>query len=1080
VEGNSNTCWRIELLGGLRAEGCGRVLTRFRTRKTGVVLACLATSLPHPVSRAELIERFWPDAKPDQGRQSLSQALSSLRCQFEPPGVPAGAVLTLDRRFAGLNPAAVSTDVAAFEELLRRARRAAGSAERLARLAAAVERYRGPFLAGYEESWVLPEREWLAEAFFQALLQVILLREEAGDLRGAVEAARRGVTLDPLREDAHQVLIRLLAAAGDRVGALRQHRELERLLAEELGPGWAPDAATRALVARLAAETVPAPGCGEPPQPVAHSPNGEDEAPGTQDEGSAPVTGRLAGGHMLEEERPPSGSLPLQFTRFFGREEEIARVSALLKHAFTEPGTSPLVTLTGPGGSGKTRLALEVAGRLVEFWRGAVWFVPLADLTEAQRIPDAIVSALELPPTPGVEPIEQVIGYLSRRPPLLVLDNYEHLVEEGAYLLQRLRQRLPALTCLVTSRRRLDLTGEREIPVPPLPAPAYVPGERVADLPFVLSQCSSVQLFVDRAQMVRPDFQLTKRNAASVAALCSGLEGIPLAIELAAARVSVLTPARMVGQLERRLEFLTSRLRDGTARHRTLRAALDWSYRLLTPEQQRFFARLSVFRGGGTAEAAAIVCEEPEAQERLEELRACSLIDAEEAADGGMRFRMLETLREFADEQLTAEERASLRHRHLHFFLAMADEGDPALRGPKQKEWMARLEPELDNLRAGLAWALGAGGSAEAALHLAGRLEWFWALGGHFAEGREWLRRALEQSARSGPSLARAQAFYTAGLLAQIQGEFATAASLLQESEALRRALGDTRGLAYSLLRLGWLALDLSDLPTARKVLEESRRLFEEAADSWGLALSLFALCQVAVFGGDDRSAYALAMAGRRVAEATGDRSHIAWAMTNLALVAHYQRNYEAARTLFNESLAVHQEMKDRYSSAAVLQELGSLTCDQGDEDAARAYLETSLKLCQEANLKRGIARSLETLGRLAWYQEEYDLACSRYRESLALWRELGSRSSIAACLGGLAAVAAARGEPVRATRLAGAAAALRDALGMPLYPGQRVRYEARVAAARAALGEAAFATAWAEGTAMPFEEVIPFAFESE
>jgi predicted ATPase len=956
--------WRIELLGGLRAEGCGRVLTRFRTRKTEALLACLASHLPRPVARAELIERFWPDAQPDRARQSLSQSLSSLRCQLEPPGVPTGAVLMLDRHFARLNPAAASTDVRAFEDALRRARCTARPAERLARLTGAVDLYRGPFLAGYEETWILPERERLAEAFFQALLQLVSLLEEGGDLPGAIQTARRGVATDPLREEAHRALIRLLVATGDRVGARRQYRELERLLAEEFG--GLPDPATRDLVAALSSGAPAAPPrSGPPPRDIAHPAPHRDLASGTSDERLPTGTGRPGERIDLAEPVEPDApqNLPLQFTRFFGREEEIARLCALLQSSDGEAGRSTLVTLTGPGGSGKTRLALAVAERLGGAYGGAIWFVPLAELADADRIPGAIVTALGVPRAPGVEPIDQAIHFLSRRPCVLVLDNYEHLVDEGASLVQTLRQRLPDLTCLVTSRRRLDLTGEREFPVPPLPTPDRVPIEAGADLPLTLSQYASVQLFVDRAQAVRPDFQLTKRNAASIGMLCSGLEGIPLALELAAARVSVLTPSRMVEQLERRLEFLTSRLRDGTARHRTLRGAIDWSYRLLCPGLQRFFARLSVFRGGCTAEAAGVVCQEQQALDRLEELRACSLIVAEEADGGEMRFRMLETLREYAQEQLPVEEATALRQRHAGVYLELAEAAAAQLQRPQQMEWFERLEAEHDNLRAALA-AKRAEGDGETEVRMLAALWVFWLMRGYWHEARRWLEPALEETLETAARLARERepsasaylcarslALGRAAVLAAMQGDYVAARPFCEEALVMGEASGDPAAVAEALYTAAYLAQSLGEPERARVLGERVLAMRRDLDDLLAVA-----------------GTYSL-----------------------LGTIARRQGEPEKARAYFEQSLAIKRAEFGPRGIAWSLHNLGEVSEDLGDYSLARSYYQESLALNRQVSEPRGIVECLEGLARVAGAEGEPEKAARLFGAAAALRDAIGS-----------------------------------------------------------------------------------------
>jgi predicted ATPase len=400
---------------------------------------------------------------------------------------------------------------------------------------------------------------------------------------------------------------------------------------------------------------------------------------------------------LLRDFPPPlaeptySPRLPLRFTRFFGRERELDELDALLGGK-----TARLVTLTGPGGSGKTRLAIELAETVSDRFAGAVWFVPLADLADPAHIPGAILNALREPRAPHKDPLEQAIYFFQRQPSLLLLDNFEHLVEGGAAGVHALLEGAPALTVLATSRRRLGLEEEREYPIGPLLTPSG--GEQ----PEPLSMYESVQLFVDRAQTVKPDFAVTNQNAAAVAELCDRLEGIPLAIELAAARAQVLTPAQMLEQLGRRFEFLVSRRRNAPERHRTLRGAVEWSYRLLVPEFQKFFRKLSIFRGGWTLAAAEAVCEEPLALDYLAELRDASLILSDETPLG-MRFRMLETLREYAEEQLSEQERKSLQKAHATHYLKVLGQGIQR-RTTSQIEWAIRINQEAENHRKALDW----------------------------------------------------------------------------------------------------------------------------------------------------------------------------------------------------------------------------------------------------------------------------------------------------------------------------------------------------------------------------------------
>ena len=484
--------------------------------------------------------------------------------------------------------------------------------------------------------------------------------------------------------------------------------------------------------------------------------------------------------------------LPLQFTRFFGREEEITHIAALL----AAPDTR-LVTLSGPGGVGKTRLALEAVRQVADHSGGLVCFVPLADLSDAHLIPDAVAAALGLARTDDAAPLDEVTAALSDLPPaLLVLDNFEQLVERGAPLVLSLLTRLPTLTCLVTSRRRLSLPGEHEVPVLPLPVP---PPPNAPETPAQVSQAAAARLFVDRAQAARPDFQLTRGNAVAVSSLCRHLEGIPLAIELVAARAMALSPAQMDERLAHRFEVLTSWRGDKDGCHRSLWAAVAWSYDLIPALLQRFFAGLSVFRGGCTAEAAAAVCEEPSALEFLTQLRERSLVTVEHSG-AEPRFRLLETLREFAEEQLDPEDRAWLRVRHGEHFTALAQSAAPALRGPHQDQWLERLSADEDNLRAALDR-------------------------GKHDTARALFAESLAVSHETGEEGDTAVALCGLARLARHLGQLEEARTCLAEHLALHHKQGDTRQITVTLEECAACALALGYVPLAARLLGASAAL---------------------------------------------------------------------------------------------------------------------------------------------------------------------------------------------------------------------------------------------------------------
>ena len=622
---------------------------------------------------------------------------------------------------------------------------------------------------------------------------------------------------------------------------------------------------------------------------------------------------------------PALPGFPLQFTRFFGREAEIAALLGRLA------GGERLVTLTGPGGSGKSRLATEAARRFGPGCPGPLCFVPLADLGDAGLIPEAVARALNLPPPPATgTALEQVVSHLAALPPaLLVLDNFEHLVERGAPLLFSLLSRLPALTCLVTSRRRLALPGERELPVPPLPLPD-------ADgTPEAVARTDSARLFADRAQAARPDFQITPGNAAAVAALCRTLEGIPLALELAAARTPALTPAQMNARLAQRFEVLTSRRGEKNGRHRSLWAALSWSYDLLGPELQRFFVRLSVFRGGGTPEAAQAVCAEPQALEYLTQLRERSLIALEDSARdtaAEMRFRLLESLREFGDEQMEVETQAALARRHADWYTALAQDAYRHSLGPDQARWFHRLEADHDNLRRALRFRLASDSSVEedteGALTLCASLWRFWAVRGHYAEGRDWMEQALARP--GGSARARAEAANGAGNLASEQADYPAAAAWYEENLALMRTADDRAMIATALCNLGRIAMHREDYARAEMLQTEALALRRLDGGKNGIAYTLECLAIVAQHQRRHARARVLHEESLALCEETGNEGGRLWALSNLAALCMEEDGEADAARLYGEALALSLALQDQRALYNLIACFAALAARQG------------------------------------------------------------------------------------------------------------------------------------------------------
>src|SRR3990172_7701870 len=668
------------------------------------------------------------------------------------------------------------------------------------------------------------------------------------------------------------------------------------------------------------------------------------------------LTERFESAASAEGAREPSietpsrrNNLPAWPTAFIGREKEVEAVRNILRQEDVL-----LVTLTGPGGVGKSRLGVRVAADLLDEFEDGVFFVPLAPIRDPALVTSAIAATLGVRESSGQPLVSSLKDYLRSKHMLLVLDSFEQ-VTSAAPLVAELLAECPRLKILVTSRAPLRLRGEREFAVPPLTLPASTRPLSIAEL----SHYEAITLFVQRALDVKLDFALTAENAPAVAEICQRLDGLPLAIELAAARIKVLPPQALLARLERRLKLLTGGARDLPARQQTLRNTIAWSYDLLGEGEQVLFRRLGVFAGGCTLEAAEAVCNaagDPEVNilEGMTSLVDESLLHQGEGVEGEPRFWMLETIRDYALERLAeSSEAEAIQRRHADFFLALAEQVEPAITSGKRDVALKQLEAEHDNLRAALAWSQPADES-EAGLRLAGALYWFWYLRGHWSEGRGWLEAALARTEAGSYAAARAKALLGVGMLAAHQGDGAVAPLRLQESIAQFRQMGDKRGLAYALSFLGTVTRWRGELAEARAALEESVALFRDIGDQWGAA----------------------------------------------------------ARPWLEESVAILREVGDKSFIGLPLIYLGDIARRQGDYERAAALYEEGLALYREGGNKWGIALSLHNLGTVAKARGDYRRAAALFAEGLPQYRELGYTPGVASCLAGLAGGARGGGGP--------------------------------------------------------------------
>ena len=741
----------------------------------------------------------------------------------------------------------------------------------------------------------------------------------------------------------------------------------------------------------------------------------------------------------LPSEFPPLKSLgvslnnlPIQLTSFIGRSKEIDEVKQLISEA-------RLLTLTGPGGSGKTRLALQVAAEMIEQFRDGVFFVALAPVTDAALVASTIAQALSITETPRRSILENLKDYLQHKSLLLLLDNFEQVIL-AAPLVAELLVACSELKILVTSREGLRVSGERAYPVPPLELPS------LSQLPSLdsLSQYAAVKLFVQRAQAVQPDFHITTDTAPTVAKICYRLDGLPLAIELAAARIKLLPPQTMLARLEHPLEFLTSGARDLPARQQTLRDAIAWSYDLLDENEQKLFRRLSVFVGGCTLDAVEAVAGDHPAHvsilEQLGSLLDKSLLREVEGTDGEPRFVMLETLREFGLEQLEASgEQETIRHRHANFFVSLAEQAKAKSESAEQVEWINRMEQEHDNLRAALEWSTTAEGTEEVSLRLAGALGLFWEARGYFSEGRERLSALLSTEIAQGQTAARAKLLARAAELAYRQSDYAATVAFAEESLAICREVGDKQGSASALIKLGNAATETGDYATASGFLEEALTIWRELEDKHGIARALISLGWVALRSGD----------------------------------------HNLANTRLEEALALSRELGDARSMGFELSGLGEVALRQGNYPGATQLMQESLELRRQLGNKWGVGVSLGMLGWVAMRERDWDRAIARLGESLEVRQEIGDKGGIAWCLERLAGVAMVRGQAEKAVHLFSAAAALRASIGSVIDPADHAKYEKNRRSLRAKLGKERFAAAVEEGRALTLEQAIAYALEA-
>lgn len=1070
---------RLILFGPMGTLVHGQTLPPLRSRKALWLLALLALRHGRPVEREWLAGTLWPDASQSQAYANLRTVLSELRKALGPEG---GRLHSPDRHTVRLDLTGADVDLLDFDEAVESSSPSAWEK--------ATALYRGPLLEGCSEEWVHQERSARERACFRAFRRLADSALATGDYETAADRYRSAIAIDSWSDVARRGLMRAFAKSGNLTEALLAYRAFEELLIREAG--GTPDEKTTTLYRELRNRA-------------------REAARATTKATSAPTaTSNL------------KIKMPQQLTPLVGRDDEREDVATLLRR-------SRLLTLAGLGGIGKTRLAIAVACDVAGEYPDGAWFVTLESIAEDSQVTGQISSALEIPDATGRPLLDFVTEHLRKRRLLLVLDNCEHVLQATAAVARHLLRECPGLRVLTTSREPLGITGESVWKVPALavPVPEHLP-TGASTLLRVLSGYEGVTLFLERSRAVRQSFSLTPANALDVAKICARLEGIPLALELAAARSRSMTVEEILRHLVDRLGSPSSLLggADTTIlfRQRTLRGTLEWSYTLLDEPARVLFGRLSVFSGGWTLQAAREICngdglEIDQVRELLTSLVDKSLVVFEDpGSDGAGRYRMLEIVRQYAFE--VARERGDAnrtRSRHLDWFAALAAEAAPRLRSVDQQSWMRKLDADRENMRRALDEADLDPASAERALRLAGALTWYWYVRGEFTEGRRFLRRALERSDPRSETSDRARALNGAATLAHRQRDIATAGTLYEESLRIFKGLGLVGWTAASVVNLGNVLASIGDEHGAREMLEQGIALHREIGNTHEIAVALGNLGCLEQKRDDFAKASQLFSESLVLFRELGDRHMIAWSLTSVGDVAQALGDYPAAHGHFEEALQLTRELGDRRGVALSLKSLGDLALLHGELESAEQHYGLCRTTFTELGDRYCMSWTLVSLGDVAWHRRDSALAESLYQQGLHLARETGDARCAGVALRSLGVLAQERdaledarrlfgeslelltqhggridlaagihscaalilkGQPRESVRLMAAAEKLRESTGTVLPPREQARHQRQVAVARAALGDLDFSGAWEEGSAMSPERAIECARE--
>jgi len=1033
---------RFCLLGDFRIQSGEKSLSteNIPLRKARDLLKILALAPDHRLHKEQLLEMLWPEHAPESALHSLSQTLYTLRprlAELDP-----SARVELDHECLFLKAdGGITSDVADFEWLARLALSPASPSDRdtAANTQAAIAVYQGDLLPEDGPADLFYQRrETLRQMFFDLLLQLADYHLQVHEYLPAIAALQKVIASDPANEAAHVQLMRAYALNGQRQAALRQYQVLESAVRSELDVE--PDQESQRLRAQILDGT---------------------------------LSGQPAFLAWLE---PPHHNLPALNSSFIGREAEVGEVLNRLD-------TCRLVTLMGAGGVGKTRLALKVAENLLDQYPGGVYWVELAVLGNDEMIAKAVLNVLHLPEQPGRSETDQLVAFLQNRRSLLLLDNCEHLLSACASLAGALLQACPQLHILATSRTRLNLPGEITYYVPSL----STPDAALWDSPSELTRFDAVRLFVERAGSYASTFRLTAANAHAVAQICARLDGIPLALELAAARIRMMTAEQIDSQLSNVFRLLVGGSPAGLPRHRTLQASIEWSYDLLSRQERLLLEHLSVFVGGCDLAGAEVVCtgdtlHQTELLDLLGSLVDQSLVMVVVLPQGAVRYHLLETVRQFALARLGEQgSEPAVRQKHLEYYLALAEQADLAIRGPQQFAWLALLAQERGNLTSALDWGLSSPDRAEMAVNLTCALTWYWGLVGDFFEMADYQQKALSASADFGSTAARARILYEAGNLSSLGGillDPQSSRACIEESLSIWSGLEQDTTIEQTKCRLslGWILANEFNECQGLMLLNECRINFQTLGNTWWEAWALNLLQMPFQLTADLQFLSAVEQEVTRLWEKTGDHWGLALPLSDWGMVLLNHGRFAEAREYLQCSLAMFEEFKSLGMAFQMMRDLGHAALALKEFDVAEMYYENCLMVLPKIGWDLHPATINWHLGFVLLHKGEPIRAQECFEQALKL-----SESSplllerLILCVAGLAALKAAQSQPVQAAQLFGACTSQLIARKVNVKVVERLEIDDFLARCRAQLDQVEFEQAWTEGSGMTLQQALAY-----